>query len=117
MQFIKQQAAFTFIEVLISLFLLNIILCGVMKTELFIIKTSAITYLNTIATIQAKNLLELLHLQTKTLLDISTLLNVWQENTRTLLPIITTDYHCDLIQCHVSIKWQYNKKQYITVVK
>jgi len=111
MQFIKKQTGFTFIEVLLSLFLLNVFLCGLIRTELFSIQTSSESYLKTIAIIQAKNLLALLKLQKNTGVSISTILSQWQQETKNVLPMPKSHYSCNQIQCQVILEWQFKRKQ------
>jgi len=113
MKFSKKQVGFTFVEVLMSLFLLNVFLCGLIKIQLFSIRESSKSYLRTIAIIQAKNLIALVKIQKNIGEEISTLLNQWQQETKELLPLEKNYYDCNSIQCQITIEWQFKKKQTI----
>jgi len=113
MKFSKKQIGFTFIEVLMSLFLLNIFLCGLIKLQLFSIQESSKSYLRTVAIIQAKNLIALVKIQKNMGKKISSVLNQWQRETKGLLPLEKNYYDCNSIQCQLTIEWQFQTKQQI----
>lgn len=117
MRLLKTQIGFTFVEVLISLFLINAILCGLMKVELFALKSSSNAYCKIIAMIQASNLSELTMLQKKTNVGISMLFAKWEQETQMILPLISSQYSCYSNQCDILIKWKPNNEYHLHFTK
>jgi Tfp pilus assembly protein PilV len=109
----RKQSGVTLLEVLISLFLINVVLCGLITIESFIIQMSSTNYLKSIAAIQATNLFELLKLQKNTHANVSALYLKWQEETQYLLPSAKFEHHCYTHQCSIFIQWYFNKPQYL----
>ena len=117
MNFFQQQTGFSLIEVLMSLFVLSIILCGLIQMQLFCINESSKSYLKTIAIIQANNLIELFRIQKNTHSNSVNVVQQWQQDTQNLLPYSQNRYNCIVSKCQITIEWQFKKKQKINLIK